>query len=298
MPESSDESSLAPLTLDPAPSAGRAAAAAAGWMPELDGWVPQRKRTKPRASGRTMVLDRSMGLSALHDLLAMAGLHVDEVKLAFGSSLVLDESFLQQKIDLARHFGVSIHPGGTLTEIALLQRRFRPFVQRVKAMGFTAIEVSDGSISLSRRARDAAICYALDAGLRVVSEVGKKAPGLPIEPALLAEEIGRDLALGVDQVVVEGRERGLGVGVYDGQGGLRAADAEDIAGRLGDAAVRVMWEAPLHAQHVALVTLFGPNVSLGNIHPDDVLALESLRRGLRFETLGHFGPASLSVDAL
>jgi phosphosulfolactate synthase len=45
------------------------------------------------------------------------------------------------------------------------------------------------------------------------------------------------------------------------------------------------WEAPIKNQQQFLILRFGPNVNLGNIPPEDILALEALRQGLRGDTL-------------
>jgi phosphosulfolactate synthase len=151
-------------------------------------------------------------------------------------------------------------------------------------LGFTAIEISDGTITMSRQIRDDSIKRARDAGLRVITEVGKKDPALYPSPAEVCDQIADDLAAGADKVIVEARESGTGMGIYDENGVLREDRMTAIVNGLSESHHDVIWEAPLKSQQTALILRCGPNVSLGNIRPQDVLALETLRCGLRFET--------------
>lgn len=146
------------------------------------------------------------------------------------------------------------------------------------------IEVSDGTIPIAPDQRRKAIDRAREHGFRVVTEVGKKESGTEIDPDEAIAQVLADLDAGAEKVIVEGRESGKGAGLYDAQGRLRADDLDRLAGGLPDPAV-LMWEAPLKSQQEALIARFGPDVSLGNIPPDEALAVEALRIGLRGDTL-------------
>jgi phosphosulfolactate synthase len=148
------------------------------------------------------------------------------------------------------------------------------------------IEVSDGTVEISPAQRQRAIQLALDAGFQVITEVGKKEGCLPLDPAEALEQIHADLEAGALKVIVEGRESGTGVGIYNTAGKVKADDLEQLVAGLQDPLV-LMWEAPLKSQQEALILRFGPNVNLGNIPPGEALALEALRCGLRGDTLRH-----------
>lgn len=253
--------------------------------------APGRITAKPRRQGVTMVLDRCQGLNDTQDLLALTGDYIDYLKLSFGTSLFVDETLLRRKIELVRACQIDIYPGGTLMEVALFQGIYPQFVRRARELGFTALEISDGTIPIPRSIRNDCIKGALDAGLKVITEVGKKDSRIYIPPAELAEQIIGDLALGVEKVIVEAREAGRGIGIYDDEGRLRDDEMGAIIKHLGDSHREVMWEAPLPSQQSALIVRSGPNVNLGNVKPNDVLGLEALRCGLRFETFRHFAPA-------
>ncbi len=245
---------------------------------------------KPREQGLTMVLDRCQGVHATEDMLSLTGDYIDQVKLSFGTSVFLDETLLRHKIELMRARQIDIYPGGTLMEVTLTRGVYPQYVKRAKELGFTTLEISDGTISMSRPVRDNAIKRALDAGFKVISEVGKKDPSIHLSPAEICDQIAGDLALGADKVIIEARESGIGVGIYDQQGVLRQDEMTAIINCLGDSQGDIIWEAPLQRQQAALILRCGPNVNLGNVKPRDVLGLEALRCGLRFETFRHFAP--------
>lgn len=244
----------------------------------------ERPVVRPRQTGLTMVLDRCQGQRATEDLLELTGDYIDQIKFSFGTSVFLNERVLRGKIELIRAYGIEVFPGGTLMEAALTQGVYPQYVKRAGALGFTALEISDGTITMSRQARDEAIKRALDAGVKVITEVGKKDPSIYIPPAQLCDQIAADLALGADKVIIEARESGLGVGIYDAQGNVRQDEMETIIGCLGDSRDDIIWEAPNPKQQTALIKRCGANVSLGNVRPNDVLGLEALRCGLRFDT--------------
>jgi len=144
--------------------------------------------------------------------------------------------------------------------------------------------VSDGTIDLSAHQRIQAIEKALAAGFRVITEVGKKDGAVELDPVAALEQATADLACGATKVIVEGRESGAGVGIYDQSGNLKRDEMEVLCGGLSDQSL-LMWEAPQKSQQVDLIRRFGPNVNLGNIAPADIIALEALRRGLRGDTM-------------
>lgn len=240
---------------------------------------------KPRTIGVTMVIDKCQGLTNMADLLALTGDYVDHWKLSFGTSALLDEDVLRQKISLARDNALLVYPGGTLTEYAVLKGVYPEFVRRACKLGFNGVEISDGTIHISPDIRRDLIRIALEAGLTVVAEVGKKDPREQPTAANLAKQALSDFGSGASWVIVEARESGKGVGVYGADGSVHEGDVDVIAAGLNSHLDRLIWEAPLKNQQEYLILRFGPDVGLGNIQPREVLATEALRAGLRFETL-------------
>lgn len=239
----------------------------------------------PRSTGMTMVIDTGLGVAATADLLETAGDYIDLWKLSFGTSVFVKPEVLDRKLKLINARGVLTCPGGTLFEAAILQHHCRVYMARAVKIGFTAVEISDGTIDLPAFRRQRVIDCALNAGLVAITEVGKKDPNAQPPIETLAEQALLDLEWGARWVIVEGRESGRNAGVYDQCGGV-AAGAFDTVDRIMGARIdHLIWEAPLKNQQTALIERFGVNVGLGNIPPDGVLALEALRLGLRFETL-------------
>ncbi|MCY0886952.1 MAG: phosphosulfolactate synthase [Alicyclobacillaceae bacterium] len=258
----------------------------------------QRIHAKPRSHGLTMILDKGLGMHELSDLLTTGGPYVDFLKLGFGTSLLYPADVLRQKLALAKTHDVIAYPGGTLTEIAYCQNNFENFCREATEIGFAALEISDGTISLSERERTAMIATARRSVSVVLSEIGKK-NGSKFSPKIMARQAERDLAAGANYVVVEGREHGHSAGIYDNRGEIDVSLFEEFLDHLGpESTTRILWEAPQKTQQVTFMKRFGSEVNLGNIPPNDLLAVESLRCGLRSDTLATamcFSPQNVEV---
>ncbi len=254
---------------------------------EVLGHVLSGRSQPPRKSGLTMVIDKGHGLAMTADLLEMSGDLIDHWKCTFGTSAFVPVEVLRRKLlQLAAH-GILTYPGGTLLEVAIVYGNCRTFMQHAHMLGFSAVEISDGTIPLPQHRRRNLIRCALDHGLIPITEVGKKDPTQQPSASEMAEEALQDLAWGAQWVTVEARESGKGVGIYDDSGTVRPDAVAEINERMGPQTARLIWEAPLKNQQVYLIQQFGLNVNLGNIPTGEVLALEALRAGLRFETFAH-----------
>ncbi|HEY8496012.1 MAG TPA: phosphosulfolactate synthase [Limnochordales bacterium] len=255
----------------------------------MEAWHPlsdpiSEREAKPRRRGLTMVIDKGLGVAATRDLMAVAAGYIDFVKLGFGTSLLYPVQVLAEKIRIVREAGVHVYPGGTLLEVAVYQGAVEEFLVAAARLGFTYVEVSDGTIDLPPAVRRDLIRRARDMGLGVLAEIGKKEPGRALVPEDVWEQAAADRAAGAEVVIVEGRDSGRGVGIYDAGGQIRETLLEAIAAGF-EGADGVMWEAPQAHQQQALLLRFGPEVNLGNVQPADALALEAMRRGLRGDTL-------------
>ncbi len=239
---------------------------------------------KPRARGVTMLLDKCQGPAATEDLLAMSGDYIDFWKMSYGTSALLDDGFLRRKIETIGQHDIIVHPGGTLAEYAIMRGLCREYVRHCHTLGFTGVEISDGTIELSPSVRRDAIRHALDVGLTVITEVGKKDPNKQPAVELLAEQALADFDSGASWVVVDARESGRGVGVFDADGSVREEAVDAMVDILEGHLDKMIWETPLKKQQEYFIIRFGPHIGLGNIQPRDVLALESMRTGIRFET--------------
>ncbi|PDO10860.1 MAG: phosphosulfolactate synthase [Candidatus Reconcilbacillus cellulovorans] len=255
------------------------------WPPSMADPSGVREK-RPRTAGKTMVIDKGLGPYAFFDLLQVGGSHIDYIKLGFGSAPLYPVSVLKQKIDLARRRNIRILPGGTFLEAAVAQREVDEFFRIVKRLGFTALEVSDGTIDMSRRLRSELILRGLELGFEVLTEYGKKRKGSRVDLTELCETAETDLELGASLVAIEGRECGADVGIYREDGACREDAVREIAERFSRPD-RLLWEAPRKEQQAWLLRELGPDIHIGNVAPQDVLSLESLRRGLRADTFLH-----------
>ena len=247
--------------------------------------MPQPGRSmKPRNDGYTMVLDKGLGRHAVSDLVATAGDYIDFLKLSFGTSAFYDEKTVREKIEIATSNGVDVYPGGTFLEVAVWQDRYQAYLQRAVELGFTGIEVSDGTIEILDDVRADCIKRALDSGFKVVTEVGKKSPDEKVATAEMQHLIAHDIELGAIMVIIEAREGGKGIGVFDKSGAVDESEVDEIVAGVDDPE-KLMWEAPIKNQQQYMILRFGTNVNLGNIPTTDVMALEALRQGLRGDTL-------------
>ncbi|WAH35516.1 phosphosulfolactate synthase [Alicyclobacillus dauci] len=244
-----------------------------------------KRSSKPRAAGVTMVIDKGLGYEALNDHLEIASSYMDILKLGFGTSCLYPRHILRQKLSLARVYSVHTCPGGTLTEIAITQNVFHKYVERCAKLGFTAMEISDGTIELDADTRLRAIELAKAHMGLVITEVGKKLERTT-DMEKFVKQLVADLEAGADYVIVEGRESGENIGIYGSHGEIDEVLFEDFTAMLPPQALsKVMWEAPKKSQQVELIKRFGQSVNLGNIPPSDVIALECLRLGLRSDSL-------------
>jgi phosphosulfolactate synthase len=170
--------------------------------------------------------------------------------------------------------------GGTLLELATVQGKLREFVRWADSIGFEAIEVSEGTVELGAGIK-AGLIEAIARDFTVLAEVGSKDPQVPVRPSAWVTQLEADLDAGAAFVLAEGRESGT-VGLYHPDGRIREPLVSALVARVP--AERIIFEAPAPAQQKWFVRHLGVDVNLGNVAPDEVIALETLRRGLRADT--------------
>lgn len=239
--------------------------------------LPERA-AKPRTVGLTHVLDNGRTAESTRSALTAAGDSIDVWKFGWGTAY-LDKA-LEDKLELLRSVGVWSCLGGTLLEIAWSQGRSQECLDWAGEVGFDSVEVSRGVAPMTLDDKHDLLRRAAESFV-VFSEVGSKDPDQVLTPREWRDEMSSDLAAGAEWVIAEGRESGT-VGIYRSDGSVR----EDVvaAALAGGGADRVLFEAPRKDQQAWLVRRLGPDVNLANIAADEVLALETLRLGLRADT--------------
>jgi phosphosulfolactate synthase len=215
-------------------------------------------------------------------LLEVAGASVDIVKLGWGTALVTAN--LKPKLELYEEHGIPVVLGGTLTEVAIRQGRVDGLVAWLRELGLRHVEISDGTITLDAAVKRELI-QRLSREFVVLAEVGSKDADFIMAPYIWVEQIESDLDAGAWKVIAEARESGT-AGIYRANGEVRTGLIDEIAHAIDPE--RLIFDAPLQRQQVWLLKRFGTECNLGNIAPDDVLSLETLRLGLRSDTVERF----------
>ncbi len=223
-----------------------------------------------------------MSVAEVDGLLEVAGASVDVVKLGWGTALV--SANLKPKLERYASHGVPVVLGGTLTELAIRQKRVDGLVAWLRELGLRHVEISDGTIDIEADVKRELI-ERLSREFTVFAEVGSKDADFIMAPYVWVEQIERDLDAGAWKVIAEARESGT-AGIYRANGEVRTGLIDEIVHSIDKD--RLIFDAPLQKQQVWLLEQFGTECNLGNIAPADVLSLETLRLGLRSDTVERF----------
>ncbi len=252
-------------------------------MRDFDLGLPQRR------SGLTHVIDKGLGPRGWEDVLEVAGDLIDVVKLGWGTAYVTAN--LRRKLDVLKEKPVVL--GGTFFEVVYVKDRLDDYKRWLGELGLTHVEISDGTIEIPReRKLELVADFARD--FTVLSEVGSKDSSVEYSAAEWTGWLREELAAGAWKVITEAREGGT-AGIFDSGGGMRTELIGEIAAAVGTE--NVIFEAPSKAAQAWFVKQFGPEVNLGNIPPEEVIPLETLRLGLRGDTLAEILLADVPADS-
>jgi phosphosulfolactate synthase len=243
--------------------------------------LPERIK-KPRGHGITMVMDKGLSIEETRNFLSVAEPYVDVVKLGFGTSYVTPN--LDKKLEVYREFNIPIYFGGTLFEAFLVRGQLEDYIRICQEYKVGYMEVSDGSVNIDHKEKCRLIERLTQYGT-VLSEVGSKDAAHIIPPYKWIELMRAELAAGATFVIAEAREAG-NVGIYRGTGEVREGLVQEILTQIP--AEKILWEAPQKSQQLYFIELVGANVNLGNIAPNEMIALEAMRIGLRGDTFDLF----------
>jgi phosphosulfolactate synthase len=238
-----------------------------------------RRPSKPRSRGITHVIDSGLSAREAEGFMESVADYVDLVRLGWGSAYVTRE--LRRKLDIYRAHGVPVMLGGTMTELAWLQGKLDALRSWLDELRIEHVEVSSGVVPI-RPEDKLALIQTLARDRTVYAEVGEKDPHALLAPYRWVELIREALEAGAAQVVCEGRADGS-AGVYRPDGEVRTGLVDEVAHEID--VQRLIFEAPQRRQQIWFIEHFGTDVNLGNVHPRDVISLETLRVGLRADTL-------------
>ncbi len=249
-------------------------------------YLPERP-LKPRNSGLTMVMDKGLSIREAEDFMSVGSEYTDYVKLGFGTSLITPG--FEKKILIYKKAGAIPYFGGTLFEAFIIRNMFSEFVEFLDKYEIDLVEVSDGSYDFEHSKKLDYISRLAERGT-VISEVGSKKKDVVFSPDEWVNMMKAELKAGSVKVIAEARESGT-TGIYNEDGSIN----NDIIGAISEHVKleNVLWEAPLKSQQAWFIKHFGANVNLGNIAPNEIIPLESLRLGLRGDTFFQFLPENL-----
>jgi len=243
--------------------------------------IPDRA-AKPRTEGMTMVMDKGLSTREAEDFLTMGGPYADIIKLGWATSYVSPN--LNEKLALYQEAHIPCYFGGTLFEVFIARGMFEEYRKLLAQFKMEYVEVSDGSLEIPHDQKCEYIRI-LSKDYKVLSEVGSKDAEKIIAPYKWIAMMKGELEAGSVKVIAEAREAG-NVGIFRGTGEVRSGLIDEILTQVPPE--MVLWEAPQKTQQTWFVKLLGANVNLGNIAPNDVIPLETLRLGLRSDTFDHF----------
>jgi phosphosulfolactate synthase len=252
-------------------------------------YLPQRD-DKPRRNGLTMVMDKGLSIRDAENMIQVSGHLVDYVKLGFGTSMV--SNGVKEKVKLYAGEGIRTYLGGTLFEAFVVRDMLDEYRKMIDELGIDTVEVSDGSMHMEHN-RKCELIHNLSRYYHVISEVGSKEASVIISPSRWIKMMSAELEAGAVKVIAEARESG-NVGIYRPNGNAHVVLINRILEKVPGESI--IWEAPNKPQQVWFIKLLGANVNLGNIAPNEVIPLETLRLGLRGDTFFEHLPEKLHPD--
>ena len=241
------------------------------------------KRTeKPRDKGITLVLDKGLNVRQVEDICESSSGYIDIVKLGWGTSYVTQN--LENKLAVYEEAGIPVYFGGTLFEAYVLRDQLDAYMKLLDRFNIRYAEVSNGTIWLSEK-RKLEIIRQMSQHFTILSEIGSKNPNDIIPPYKWVKMIQNELEAGAWKIICEARESGT-VGVFRPNGEVRSGLIDEIADQIS--VDNLIFETPQKEQQVWFIKKFGSNVNLGNVQPTEVIPVETLRLGLRSDTLFDF----------
>lgn len=231
-----------------------------------------------------MVMDKGLSLREAEDFIQTAGHLADFIKLGFGTSVVTKN--VKEKVELYKNAGLKVYVGGTLFEAFAIRNDVEGYKKYIDGLGLDAVEISDGSVEMDHEAKCRFITE-FSKDYTVLSEVGSKSADVEIPEDQWIDMMQKEIKAGSFKVIAEARESGT-VGIFDKKGSADTSLIDGLASNMDPN--EILWEAPQKSQQAWFIKHFGAHVNLGNIAPHELIAMETLRLGLRGDTFFSFLP--------
>lgn len=246
-----------------------------------------------------MLFDRGWPTSFISEMIEAYPEAIDIAKIS-AWHLHQREAIVQRKIAMYHSFGIETQVGGPVLEIARVTNKEDEILAYCHELGFDGVEVSSESLptqsSIESDRRFADKCKAL--GFSIHGEVGKKFP----EGDQVRLKSGRLDVAAASATFIAYTEMGCSGSYLEGHllravcGDMGEVDSgwDDIKAVVGEVGLEnVIFEVPgtylpyagKRALQGWLVSLFGPDVNIGNVLVEEIPELEEIRGGL-FPTFG------------
>ena len=229
---------------------------------------------KPRHEGITYIIDKFQGFDK--ENFEVISPFIDMVKIYGAYPLLISEEHLIKRIDWYHKNNVLVSTGSTLTEYALRENAFEKFIEESKIAGFDIIEISENNVNLSFEEKKKIVKILEGYDLRHHWKIGKKDPRRQLSLDETIKKINEALEINQEKIILEAN-LGHNVGIYDEKGEIKWNLLSAITSKISPNSI--IFEAPLEIQQAVLIAEFGQRVSLGEVKLENVLSIESQRRG-------------------
>ncbi len=224
------------------------------------------------------MVDNGLACSQVANLLDVAGEWIDLVELSEGTALVTAN--LQTKLNIYRTHHVPVVFGSIITRLAMAQGRLDRLRGWLRDLDVTVLMVPHVVPTLTSLERLLMI-EQLACDYTVLSDfAGDASTDAVFTPARSARLVHDEMSAGATGVLI-GYPMPL-----DLSGSICDLHRHWLEGLIGCAGVDdLIFGAPDKALQVWLLEYVGREVNLGSIRTDDVISLETLRLGLRSDTM-------------
>jgi phosphosulfolactate synthase len=229
---------------------------------------------KPRHEGVTYIIDKFQGFDSQN--FEIISPFIDMVKIYGAYPLLISEEHLIKRIDFYHKNNVLVSTGSTLTEYAIRENTFEKFVEESKIAGFDIIEISENNIHLSLEEKKKIIKIMESHDLRHQWKIGKKDPRRQLTLDETIKGINEALEINQEKIILEAN-LGYNVGIYDEKGDIKWNLLSAITSKISPN--NIIFETPLEVQQAVLIAEFGQRVNLGEVKLENVVSIESQRRG-------------------
>ncbi|TCO09147.1 phosphosulfolactate synthase [Natronoflexus pectinivorans] len=238
-------------------------------------FLPERT-DKPRVTGVSMMTDKGLSVRETESFCEGIFPYTDFVKMAFGTSILIPS--LESKLNIYKSAEVTPVFGGTLFELFFHRKLVDEYRKYLDRYGMEYVEISEGTISITREEKLSAI-REFSKNYKVISQTTGTLHDEHFSFDKWTELASEELAAGASMVIIKESEQ---MPVY-GKDGLARYIHENEGKNISPQ--QLLWDSSDKKHQIELINLFGNNVNLCNIPPEDIISLETKRLGLHSSTL-------------